>query len=240
MSTYSNRSRASSIKRKPRLLGVHTKWVRPLAPIGDASIALRHTLKAGDGKVRSRIPKAWQDTHRVKPVDPLSMSQLYGYASDYMDKALAVRAPFNPNRISKNVQTLRAWDPAKRKFVAKRIQIGSPGSVYQAPVHSTVMRGNPCLFDDCTKDSDPIIEGPEAYRCSVRVFDEVAGKYKHKDVILHSARNVQFHKPCGVLPPFQLATIVKRSRIEADLAVQAWREAKQLAHALALIELGGR
>ena len=208
MSNHSNRSRAGSIKRKGKLIGVHTKWVRPLAPTGDASIALRHTLKAGDGKVRSRIPKAWQDTHRIKPVDPFAMSVLYGYASDYLDKALSVRAPFNPNRVSSNIQTLRVWEPSKRKFVAKRIQIGSPGSVYQAPVHSTVMRGNPCLFDDC--------------------------------VLTPHASHTLKHKPCGVLPAFTIAPIVKRSRIEADLAVDAWRKAKQLAHALALIELGSR
>ena len=211
MANHSNRSRAlkGKVGRKPADLVARSIDARKLTNAqGNASIMIRKALKAGDGKVRSRIPKAWQDTHVVKPVDPFANMALFGYASDYIDKALAVRARFNPNRLHKNVQTLRAWDPAKRKFVAKRIQIGLPGSTYQAPAHTPLMRGNPCLFDLCT--------------------------------VTPAASHTRKHKPCGVLPDWKPTAIVKRSKLEADIAVQAWVEAKQLAHALALLELGDR
>lgn len=140
----SNRSKASSLPRKGRTL------------MGGSSIALvsglRDTTKAvvivkgkhrGSTKLASSLPGSWSDTYH-KP------SNAVDYSLAAWARINTVRIRFNPNKVQANKQTLRVWDAVKRKFVARRIQIGAPGSKYQAPAPELLMRGEPCLFDDCT------------------------------------------------------------------------------------------
>jgi hypothetical protein len=230
----SNRKRAASAPRKGRtLLGGKTN------DDGQSSIALRHklapvvkttaTFQGRRQSTQARIPKAWSDTYH-KPASSVE------YSSEYI-ASLKVRAAYhNPRKPTANASTLRyqEWSDKAGMVITKQKTIDlsyRDGSAkeYQAPAKRLLWRGEETLFDNCATI--------EARISDMRPRDLFIG-----DVITNRSTKakIAYHKLDQPLPAWNVRQIDKPAKVEAIAAVHAWRMAKQLAHAEALIELASR
>ena len=156
--------------------------------------------------VLSRVHRAWSDMLRTKPLHQRPVDPLV------MERSVSIPAPI----------------------------VHKDGS--------RTMRGKPCLFDDCTLVelnshggisrhnlqhwSPPVMRyvGRSVLKRSLSVYDVDPGQP------LGPVANVAYHMLVGSVPAMPTGYNSKaRARAELDAQVLAWRQGKQLAHALALM-----
>lgn len=156
--------------------------------------------------VKSRVHRAWSDMLRSKPLHQRPVDPFV------MDRSISVPAPL----------------------------VHKDGT--------RTMRGAPCLFDDCTMVelnafggisrhklqhwSAPVMRyvGRSVLKRQLSVYDLDPGQ------ALGPIASVAYHVPVGSVPAMPATYNSKaRARAELDDQVLAWRQAKQLAHAQALM-----
>lgn len=180
---------------------------------GPSLIAIAKNAKHHAHGMQSRLPGSWSSKVTAQERKPV-----YSSPNPLADGERASR--YNPNPIVPNMgtRTYREFSEKLGGIITKRerYQIGDEGSTYQKPADKPQWRGDPCLFDDCVS----------------------AGRHDVRTRV--NGHTMPIHIPSGTLPAWKIAPIRKPSKAQASAWIDVWRQAKQLAHAEALIELAQR
>lgn len=214
----SNRQRAGAQSRASRtLLGggsahVATSLGKQGKMRGKRGVVI-HTMpvvnSAGKVKLMSRLPGSWSDMMRER-----ISSTPVRYDPAYLAGLSHIKSLHNPNMVTDNVSTVRVWEWSDKlgKAITKTKRI-EHGGTYQAPARKLVMRGDPCLFDDCASLDPQGCNG------------EPRTAY-HRDVITNRDRSkrIVYHDMAGTLPSYTVAPIVKRGSADLASMVAEWRD----------------
>lgn len=203
----SNISRALS-QRKPKhkpktILGsgsIDMAWQTAATP------RISATYQGRRQATHSRIPGAWSDMMREKP-------KQITYSPEYLAGLSWVKSLHNPNAVLANTSSVRyrEWSDRQQSIITKTRHVDH-GGTYQRTPAKLVMRGDPCLFDDCTTI--------EARISDMRPRNLLVG-----DVVTNRPKQarIKYHDMSASLPAWKATPIVKASKAELDHDVALWR-----------------